>query len=152
MIQTGNEKTYRKTNRVVMFYSGAVLQVMTALCYSSVYHEKRVTKARQPSPFLSQLPFEPHTVCICRFDLVVGIMILLLVRGPKQTTCSRRGRKKQTVSLGYKTQTLLGFAQELGRALRTREDKRTGPILIGKKARLYFTTVTLNQYYQDQLQ
>lgn len=76
VIQTGNEKTSLSTDTAVMFYSWVILQVMTALCCSFVCHGKQGTEAEQHSPFLSQLPFEPHTVCICRFDLVVGMTML----------------------------------------------------------------------------
>lgn len=75
MIQTGNEKTSLSTNTVVMFYSWTGLQVTTALCYSSVNHGKQGTEAKQPSPFMSQLPFEPH-----RFDLMVGLVTLVCVQ------------------------------------------------------------------------
>ncbi len=83
-----------------MFYSWAVLQVTTALCCSSVRHGKQGTEAKQPSPFLSQLPFEPHTVCICRFDPVAGMMILSNTGlCPKHTTESHQrdaGKKNQS--------------------------------------------------------
>lgn len=90
-----------------MFYSWAVLQVTTALCCSSVHHGKPGTEAKQPSPFLSQLPFEPLTVCICRFDLVVGMRILSNTGlCPKHTTESdqRDSEKTSCVSLADKTQ------------------------------------------------
>lgn len=76
MTQTGNEKTSLSTNAVVMFYSCTVLQATAALCCSPVCHETQGTEAKQPGPVLSQLPFELHTECLCRFDPVVGMMIL----------------------------------------------------------------------------
>lgn len=107
MIESGNEKTYLSANMLAMFNSWAVLQVTTALCCSSVYHGRQGTEAKQPSTFLTQLPFEPYTVCICRFDLVVGMMILPNTGlCPKHTTQGdqRDAEIKQAVSLGNNTQ------------------------------------------------
>lgn len=75
MVQTENEKMSLSTNTVAMFYSWAILQVATILCCSFENQRKQGIEARQPSPFLSQLPFEPHSMCT-PFDLVAGMMIL----------------------------------------------------------------------------
>lgn len=118
VIQTGNEKTSLSTDTAVMFYSWVVLQVMTALCCSFVYHGKRGTEAKQRSPFLSQLPFEPHTVCICRFDLLVGMTMLSNTGLCPEHTAQSDQREAERGEQSAQA-TLSVFGQGLVRALRT---------------------------------
>lgn len=159
MIQTGNEKTRLSTNMPVMFNSWAVLQVTTALCCSSVYHGKQGTEAKQPSTFLSQLPFEPYTECICRFDLVVGMMILPNTGlCPKHTTQGdqRDAEIKQAAGLRDNAQSpkTLSVWTGTNRSIMHQDEWGGWEDWLHnlEKARLCFTTVTLSQYEEAQLQ
>lgn len=111
MIQSGNENMSLSTNTVVVFISWTA--VYDTLCCSSVNHWKQGTEAKQPSPFLSQLPFQPHAVCICRFDLMVRLMILsntgLCPKHTTQNDLSNAGKRRQNP----RATTLVVFGQGL---------------------------------------
>lgn len=109
------------------------------------------------APFLSQLPFELHTVCICRFDLVAGMMILSNIGlCPKHTTQSdqRDVEKKRAVHLGHKTQSpnTLSVWTRISKSYTHQRGWEDWSHSNLEKARLCFTTVTLSQYYWGQPQ
>ena len=121
VIQTGNEKTSLSTDTAVMFYSWVVLQVMTALCRSFVYHGKRGTEPSSAAPSWVSSPLN-HTLYAyadltcwlgwrcCQTPVSVQSTPHKVIK-ERQREAERGGQSAQA--------TLSVFGQGLVRALRT---------------------------------
>lgn len=146
-IQTGNEKTFLSSNTVVMFYSWVVRQVTTALCFLSVYQEARDWRqAMHPPPESAPL----WTAHCMRMQISPGGLDETLVSAQSVLhTVIKEMHKKARCQFRRQPRHSLGVWTV--RALRTGggwEDWTHANL----EARLCFTTVTLSQYYWDQLQ